>query len=126
MNNTSMVPTYYRGEDSKKNVSSSSSPLSHNKRSKVENSGANNNDYIYPDNAIINSLDIADGLKELLIKYEFTLEELLTTCISDLAEYLGIDLYVANIICNAAKKLSSSNNLEEGIAQNNNNAVLLA
>jgi hypothetical protein len=126
MNNTAMLPTYYRGEDSKKNVSSSSSPLSYNKRSKVENSGANNNDdYIYPDNAIINSLDIADGLKELLIKYEFTLEELLTTCISDLAEYLGIDLYVANIICNAAKKLSSSNNLEEGIAQNNN-AVLLA
>jgi hypothetical protein len=43
--------------------------------------------------------------------------------ISDLAQYLGIDLYVANIISNAAKKLSSSNNLEERIAQNNN-AVL--
>ena len=126
MNNTSMLSTstYDRG-DSQKNVSSSSSLL-HNRRSKVKNSGANNNDYIYPDNnAIINSLDIADGLKELLIKYGFTLEELLTTRISDLAEYLGIDLYVANIICNAAKKLSSSNNLEEEIAQNNN-AILLA
>jgi hypothetical protein len=118
-----MLSTYGTG-DSQQNVSSSSS-LSHNKRSKAKTSGANNIDYIYPGNAIINSLDIADGLKELLIKYEFTLEELLTTCISDLAEYLGIDLYVANIICNAAKKLSSSNNLEEGIAQNNN-AVLLA
>jgi hypothetical protein len=122
MNNTSMVSTYGTG-DSQQNVSSSSS-LSHNYRSKAKTSGANNNDYIYPDNAIINSLDI-DGLKELLIKYEFTLEELLTTCISDLAEHLGIDLYVANIICNTAKKLSNSNNLEEGIAQNNN-VVLLA
>jgi hypothetical protein len=123
MNNTSMLSTYDR-RDSQQNISSSSS-LSHNKRSKVKKSSRSNNDYVYPGNAIINSLDIADGLKELLIKYEFTLEELLTTCISDLAEYLGIDLYVATIICNAAKKLSSSNNLEEGIAQNNN-AVLLA
>jgi hypothetical protein len=119
-----MLSTYDTG-DSQQNVSSSSSSFSHNNGSKIKNYSANNNDYVYPGNAIINSLDIADGLKELLIKYEFTLEELLTTCISDLAEYLGIDLYVATIICNAAKKLSSSNNLEEGIAQNNN-AVILA
>jgi hypothetical protein len=35
-----------------------------------------NNTYGYPDNVAINSLDIADGLKELLIKYGFTLEVL--------------------------------------------------
>jgi hypothetical protein len=122
MSYTNMLLTYETG-DSEESVSSYSL-LSHNKRSKVKNSDANNNDYIYPDNAIINSLDIADGLKELLIKYEFTLEELLTTRISDLAEYLAIDVYVANIIYNAAKKLSSSNNLEEGIAQNNNTVHL--
>jgi hypothetical protein len=51
------------------------------------------------------------------------LEELLTISISDLAEYLGIDLYVANIISNSAKKLSRSNDLEERITLNNN-AVL--
>jgi hypothetical protein len=122
MNNTNMLSTYNRG-GSQQNVSSSSSLSYHKKRSKIKNFGANNNDYVYPDNAIINSLDIADGLKELLIKYGFTLEELLTMSISDLAEYLGIDLYVANIISNSAKKLSRSNDLEERITQNNN-AVL--
>jgi hypothetical protein len=100
-----MLSSYNRG-GSQQNVSSSSSLSYHKKRSKIKNFGANNNDYIYPDNAIINSLDIADGLKELSI--------------SDLAEYLGIDLYVANIISNSAKKLSRSNDLEERITCNNN------
>ena len=68
----------------------------------------NNND-IYPDSTFISSLDIADGLKELLIKYRFTLEELSNMSYSELAEYLGIDLYVAKIICAAAMKLSNSN-----------------
>ncbi len=117
-----MLSTYNRG-GSQQNVSSSSSLSYHKKRSKIKDFGANNNDYVYPDNAIINSLDIADGLKELLIKYGFTLEELLTMSISDLDEYLGIDLYIANIISNSAKKLSRSNDLEERITRNNN-AVL--
>jgi hypothetical protein len=55
----------------------------------------------------INSLEIADGLKELLIKYGFTLEELLTMPASDLAEFLGIDLYIAKIICTAPRKSSN-------------------
>jgi hypothetical protein len=37
------------------------------------------------------SLDIADGLKELLTKYEFTLNELLNIPSSKLSEYLGVD-----------------------------------
>ena len=69
----------------------------------------NNNNGIYPDSTFINSLDIADGLKELLIKYRFTLEELSNMSYSELAEYLGIDTYVAKIICAAAMKLSNSN-----------------
>jgi dsDNA-binding SOS-regulon protein len=54
-----------------------------------------------------NSLDIADGLKELLIKNGFTLEVLLNTSSSEIAEFLGIDKYVAEIICTAAKKSSN-------------------
>jgi hypothetical protein len=68
-----------------------------------------NNNGIYPDSTFINSLDIADGLKGLLIKYRFTLEELSNMSYSELAEYLGIDTYVAKIICAAAMKLSNSN-----------------
>ena len=68
-----------------------------------------NNNGIYPDSTFINSLDIADALKELLIKYRFTLEELSNMSYSELAEYLGIDTYVAKIICAAAMKLSNSN-----------------
>jgi hypothetical protein len=69
-----------------------------------------NNTYSYPDNVSINSIDIADGLKELLIKYGFTLEELLTMPTSDLAEFLGIDLYIAKIICTTARKSSNCSN----------------
>jgi hypothetical protein len=54
MNNTNMLSTYNRG-GSHQNVSSSSSLSYHKKRSKIKNFGANNNDYVYPDNAIINS-----------------------------------------------------------------------
>jgi hypothetical protein len=68
-----------------------------------------NNNGIYPDSTFINSLDIADGLKELLIKYRFTLEELSNMSYYELAEYLGIDTYVAKITCAAAMKLSNSN-----------------
>jgi len=101
----------YDGSDSQQNVPHSSS-LSHYKRSKMRDSGIDYKDHIYPDNVIINSLDIADGIKELLTKYGLTFEELLTMSISDLAERLSIDFYIASIICEAAKKSSSSNKLE--------------
>ena len=85
--------------------------------SKTSKSNDNNNDndnnnnattYIYPDDIAINSLDIADGLKELLIKYEFTLVAL-SNMPSSVAESLGIDQYIAKIICSAARKLSDDN-----------------
>jgi hypothetical protein len=68
-----------------------------------------NSNCIYHDSTFINSLDIADCLKELLIKYRYTLEELSNISSSELAEYLGIDRYVAKIICAAAMKLPNSN-----------------
>ena len=58
-------------------------------------------------NTHINSLDIADSLKELLIKYGFTLEVLLNTSSPEIAEFLGIDPYVAEIIRTAARKSSN-------------------
>ena len=102
-----MLSTYDR-EDSSQNVSSYSSSLSApctegNKTNYfIENS---NNDYIYRNNIIINSLDIADSLKELLIKYRYTLEDLSSMPFSKSAEFRSIVLYVARIICTAARKL---------------------
>ena len=109
--NSHMITTYQR-KDVKHTLSYSHSLLS-NKTSK-SNDNDNDNDntattYIYPDDIAINSLDIADGLKELLIKYGFTLEALSNMPSSELAESLGIDQYIAKIICSAARKLSDDN-----------------
>lgn len=54
---------------------------------------------------IINRLDIADGLKELLINNGFTYESLLNTSVSDLAKILHIEEYIAKIIGDSAKKI---------------------
>jgi hypothetical protein len=74
-----------------------------------KNEGKTNNNNIYPNDVIINSLDIADGLKDLLIKHRFTLELLLTISSSELSEILGIDKYIARIICNATKNYVMAN-----------------
>jgi hypothetical protein len=89
----------------KNTLSSYSDLLLQNQRSKMNNN--DNNTYGYPDNVAINSLDIADGLKELLIKYGFTLEVLSSMPSTELAEFLGIDRYIAKIIGSAAIKLSN-------------------
>ena len=102
-----MLLTYNR-EDSQNKLSYSSS-LSDSKKSKTDYFTKSSNDYYNPEIIAINSLDIADGLKELLIKYGFTLRELLSIPASELAEFLGIDLYVAKIICGAARILSNCN-----------------
>ena len=54
---------------------------------------------------LINQLDIAYGLKQLLINNTFTLESLRNTPASELAKILGIDDYVANLINNAVRRL---------------------
>jgi hypothetical protein len=53
----------------------------------------------------INQLDIADGLKELLISNGFNLRLVLKTSTSELAKILGIDDYVAKLVSDAAKKI---------------------
>jgi hypothetical protein len=52
----------------------------------------------------INQLDIADGLKELLIGSGFTLRSLLNASTSDFGKILGIDEYVAKLVSNAVDK----------------------
>ena len=99
---------------SRKNIKNSASSYSNsflqNQKSKMNNNNNDNNDtYNYSDKVAINSLDIADGLKELLIKYRYTLEELSNISSSELAELLGIDKYIVQIIKSAVTKLSNDN-----------------
>ena len=54
---------------------------------------------------LINQLDIADGLKELLLSSSFTPKLLLNASVSDLAKILCIDNYVASIIHDAVRKV---------------------
>jgi hypothetical protein len=53
----------------------------------------------------INKLDIANGLKGILIDHHFTVERLCKLSAEDLSIALGIDDSVARIIIDAAKKL---------------------
>jgi hypothetical protein len=53
----------------------------------------------------INQLDIADGLKELLISKNFTLNMLLDTPVSEISQILGIDNYIASVIRYAARRV---------------------
>jgi hypothetical protein len=52
---------------------------------------------------IINELDIADGLKHIIISHGVTVEALLSISPTMIATKFGIDQYVANIIQKAAK-----------------------
>ena len=66
----------------------------------------------YPDNDdtnIINQLDIAEGLKDILLIHSFDLESLLIIRPHDLAEMLGIDEYTAKIIIGAAYDINKNN-----------------
>ena len=51
----------------------------------------------------IYDLGVADGIKEMLAIHGFTKEKILNTTVSNLAETLHIDYYVAHIIYNSAK-----------------------
>ena len=52
----------------------------------------------------INQLDLANGIKELLIEHGFDLSLLLNIASDRIAEVLGIELDVAKIIHTAAMK----------------------
>ncbi len=58
----------------------------------------------------IYDLSIADGIKEMLTIRGFTIDKILNSTISNLAETLQIDDYVALLIYNSAKKTSSYTN----------------
>ena len=53
---------------------------------------------------LINQLDIADGLKELLLSSSLTLKSLPSASVSDLAKTLGIDEHVAKLVSDAVNK----------------------
>ena len=52
----------------------------------------------------IYELGVAEGIKEMLALRGFTKEKILNSTVSNLAETLQIDYYVALIIYNSAKK----------------------
>ena len=52
-------------------------------------------------------LPVADGSKEMLILRGYTREKILNTNVSGLAENLQIDYYVAHLIYNSAKKVTT-------------------
>ena len=112
--------TNYSITDVRNNIVSSFNSLLYNQGSKkINENDSNRNIYNYPDSSAINSLDIADGLKELLNKYGFTLNELLNMPSSKLARIFGIDKYVAQIIGNAATRLSNIDKTNEEIQTEN-------
>jgi hypothetical protein len=53
---------------------------------------------------LIDQLEIADGLKQLLSSKGLTLKSMLNAPTSDLAKILGIDQYIAKIVSNAIKE----------------------
>jgi hypothetical protein len=53
----------------------------------------------------VHQLDIADGLKELLISAGFTVKSLLNTSASDFAKILGIDEYVGKLLSDAVNTM---------------------
>jgi len=55
----------------------------------------------------IDQLDIAEGLKELLLLYGLKLEQLEIMSSNDLAEILGIDRYIASIIIQSVNRSDS-------------------
>jgi hypothetical protein len=64
------------------------------------------NDISYNNNnhkSTIRQLDLAQGLIQLLVENNFTLNSLLNTSPSELSKTLGIDQEVATLICKAAK-----------------------
>lgn len=103
-----MIINYKRGNVRSNTISSSKSLLQNQGSGRSNNNNSNKKIHNYSDNIAINSLEIADGLKELLTKYDFTLNELLSIPTAELAEFLGIDRYIAQIIGSAATKLSNN------------------
>jgi hypothetical protein len=78
--------------------------LNPNQNQIIEN--ANENDDHDNSKNPINRLDIAEGLKNMLISNRFSLQSLLVVQPNELAEIFGIDEYVAKLIIAAANNLT--------------------
>jgi hypothetical protein len=61
-------------------------------------------------------LDIAEGLKQLLIDADVTIESIINLGYRELSEMLHIDLYVSELIIKATQKLVQEKNLNQDIA----------
>ena len=61
----------------------------------------------------IHRLEIANGLKDALVHADFTIDSIIKSGPSQIASTMGIDLYVAKIIFNAAKKAAKANGFME-------------
>lgn len=107
----------YNRKNVKDTTSSYSDPFLQNQNSKMNNN--DNNTYRYPDNVAINSLDIADGLKELLIRHGFTLGVLSNMPYSELSKFLGIDNYIVQLISSTVVKPSNENSAVYDISNAN-------
>jgi hypothetical protein len=60
-------------------------------------------------------LDIAEGLKQLLIDADVTIESVINLGYRELSELLHIDLYVGELIIEAARRIVQERNLNQDI-----------
>ena len=55
----------------------------------------------------IQTLELADGIRERLVIAGYTLQSILKSNPSEISEVLGVDQYVAKLIIDAAKQAAS-------------------
>jgi hypothetical protein len=73
------------------------------------NDSINDENKNHDNDSRINKLNIPNGLKEMLIDYQFTIDRLHDISPEDLSMTLGIDTSVARIIIDAVKELHDEN-----------------
>jgi hypothetical protein len=61
-------------------------------------------------------LDIAEGLKQLLIDADVTIDSIISLGYRELSEMLHIDLYVGELIIEAVQKVIQERNLSQDIS----------
>jgi hypothetical protein len=61
-------------------------------------------------------LDIAEGLKQLLIDADVTIESIIGLSYRELSEMLHIDLYVGELIIEAVQRFVQERNLNQDIS----------
>ena len=102
-----MTATIYEGKSnvltSYRDIASSSLLADDKQTLQIDYSSNNNNSQAHD----IKSLDIAGGLKDLLIVHGITIELLLSISATELSNTLVIDEYVAKIIRQSANRLVS-------------------